>query len=131
MKWIFCFRETENIGLWRLFTFHRPQFGHVYCVRYEPSIESWIFAECSSKKINFDILRGEEADLLVHDMLNECICVECEQVDNEVIQAPRWLYCTSFANHIAGLKSFFIFTPYQLYCELIKRGGRVIFENTE
>ena len=130
MKWIFCFRKSQNIGLWRLFTLHRPQFGHVYCSRYEPDIQSWIVSECASQKINIDILRGEEADLLVHDMLHECVCVEIEQ-SNEFIHAPRWLYCTSFATHVAGIRGLFIFTPYQLYCELIRRGGRIIFDNQE
>ena len=128
MKWIFCFRKSPNRGLWRLFTFFRPSFGHVYCIRFVEEEGFWLYMECASQRMIVEALRGTDADNIVYDMINECVCVEFEQAC-ETIQTPRWLYCVSFASHVAGIKANWIYTPYQLYCELIKRGGRIIFES--
>ena len=126
MKWIICFKSANNIGPWKLFTSHRPDFGHVFAVRYEPELDLWMKFECASQKFNFEFLTKEEADYLAYDMLENCICVETEAMDAS-IYAPRWLYCVSFVKHIIGVRKPWVMTPYQLYCELIKRQHRIIF----
>ena len=35
------------------------------------------------------------------------------------------------AKHFAGIRSPWILTPYQLYCELIKNGAKRIFEREQ
>lgn len=127
MKWIICFAETHNVGTWRLFTFWRKGFSHVFAVRYEPELDAWMKYECASQRFNFDVYCDSDADLLVAYMINDCKCVEIK-ADTEVIQTPRWLYCVSFVKHILGIRGMFLLTPYQLYCELLKRGGEIIFE---
>ena len=127
MKWIFCFRESPNRGLWKLFTLFRPNFGHVYCIRFVPEEGFWLYMECASQRMIVEALRDNEADEVVYDMINNCTCVEIEQL-KETIQIPRWLYCVSFATHVAGIRGTFIYTPYQLYCELLKKGGSIIFQ---
>ena len=126
MNWIICFKKANNIGTWRLFTAHRPDFGHVFAVRYDPELDLWIRFECASQRFNFELLSEEAADYLVYDMVENCLCVEVEAVDNS-IYAPRWLYCVSFVKHIIGIRKPWVLTPYQLYCELIKKEHRIIF----
>ncbi|MEK9984126.1 MAG: hypothetical protein VW879_05245 [Opitutae bacterium] len=130
MKWIICFRTANNIGPWKLFTSHRPQFGHVFAVRYDVDLDIWMKFECASQRFQFEFLTGEEADYLAYDMQQNCICVETEAMDVP-IYAPRWLYCVSFVKHIVGMRKLWVLTPYQLYCELIKRDHRIIFEKSE
>ena len=61
MNWIICFKSANNIGPWKLFTSHRPDFGHVFAVRYDPDLKMWIRFECASQKFNFELsYRGKK-----------------------------------------------------------------------
>lgn len=131
MKWIICFRPALNIGIWKLFTLHKPDFQHVYAVRYDPDLKIWITFEFASQRFNFEWCSGEEAAYLVGDLFENHKCVEIEASEGKPILTPRFMYCVSFVKHIVGINNPFILTPYQLYCELIKRGGKPIFESIE
>lgn len=131
MKWIICFRPALNIGIWKFFTLHRPDFQHVYAVRYDPDLKIWITFEFASQRFNFEWCSGEEAAYLVGDLFENHKCIEIEASEGKPILTPRFMYCVSFVKHIVGINNPFILTPYQLYCELIKRGGKPIFESIE
>jgi len=127
MKYIVCFTESPNRGLWKLFTFWRKGFGHVFIVRFDPEYGQWHRIECASERMRFDVLEGDKADLLVGMLIEQCKCLEVTG-SSYPIQLPRWLYCVSFAKHVIGMNKPFVLTPYQLYCELRKRGAESIFE---
>jgi len=131
MKWIICFRPALNIGIWKLFTLHRPDFQHVYAVRYDPELGVWVTFEFASQRFNFEWCSGDEAAFLVGDLFENHKCIEIESDYGSAICLPRLIYCVSFVKHILGINNPFILTPYQLYCELIKRGGKPIFESIE
>lgn len=124
---IVCFEDTRNFGTWKLFTWKRPKFGHVYVVQYDPSTDVWIKLECASERLKVDVYRGEDANPLINHIQNNCICLDVKPAICRT-QLPRWLYCVTMVKHFVGVKNPFIFTPYQLYCELIKRGSQRIFE---
>jgi hypothetical protein len=126
MKWIICFKEAKNLGIWRIFTKHRPQFGHVFAVQYDPELDTWYHFEYATQRFNFGWSRDHEADLLVADLMYNCVCLQIES-QPKPIYLPRWLYCVSFVKHICGINKPWILTPYQLYCELLKLGGKDIF----
>lgn len=126
MKWIICFKEAKNLGIWRVFTKHRPDFGHVFAVCYDAELNTWYKFEYATQRFTFEWLREVEADYLVADMMFNCTCLEIDSKKNP-IYLPRWLYCVSFIKHIAGINKPWILTPYQLYCELRKSGGKDIF----
>lgn len=130
MKWIICFKEAENIGLWRIFTKHRQGFGHVFAVCFDPELDTWFKFEYATQRFNFEWLRDQQADWLVADLMFNCVCLEVESKRNP-IYLPRWLYCVSFVKHICGINKPWILTPYQLYCELRKSGGKDIFLKPE
>jgi hypothetical protein len=50
------------------------------------------------------------------------------EVKDKPIYMPRLMYCVSFIKHIVGLNKFWVLTPYQLYCELLKDGAQIMFE---
>ena len=52
MKWIICFCESKNIGLWKLFTKHRKGFSHVYAVTYDPELYLWKKLEFTTTGFN-------------------------------------------------------------------------------
>lgn len=127
MKVIICFEGDKNIGLWELFTKHRKGFSHVFVIHYDVDNDIWIKFEYATQRFVIDTYKGEDADRLVAYLANNCICLDCE-VNPSPILAPRLTYCVSFAKHFVGIRNPFILTPYQLYCELIKRGAKRIFE---
>lgn len=130
MKWIICFCESPNIGLWKLFTKYRFGFSHVYAVNYDPDLDIWRKVEITTHGFNFETVNGEKATQLVLEMhlCNKCVEVE---VDNKPVYLPRLFYCVSFIKHLCNIRKFWIWTPYQLYCELLKRKGSIIFESEE
>ena len=38
------------------------------------------------------------------------------------------MYCVSFVKHIVGVNKFWVMSPHQLYCELLKNGAKPMFE---
>jgi|TARA_B100000035_G_scaffold112929_1_gene95806 hypothetical protein len=126
MKWIICFHESKNIGIWKLFTRHRPKFGHVFAVYYDVKLDAWSKIEYTTRGFNLMWFRGEDADFLIYDLVKNCICIEVEENKNPTF-LPRWLYCVSFIKHVCGISKPWILTPYQLYCELRNSGGKAIF----
>ena len=126
MNWVICFKKAKNIGLWKLFTSRRPDFGHVFAVHYSVDLDSWFKFEYSTQRFHFDCYRGEDADYLIHDLVENCTCISIDHL-HSFSYLPRWLYCVSFVKHMVGISKPWILTPYQLYCELINSGGEVIF----
>lgn len=128
---IICFEDTQNRGIWKLFTFWRKGFGHCFAVNYDAARKVWYTMECASEKMNFSIYTEErESDLLIYHLSENCICLEVDTSKNP-IYFPRWLYCVSYVKHIVGLRKFWVVTPYQLYCELRKLGAERIFDDVK
>ena len=127
MKWIICFCDSKNIGLWKLFTKNRVGFTHVYAVNYDPELDIWRKVEITTTGFDFQTLKGDKATELVLQMHIRDTCVEIDVKDHP-IYIPRLFYCVSFIKHLCNVRKFWIWTPYQLYCELLKRKGSNIFE---
>lgn len=127
MKWIICFCESENIGLWRLFTRNRKGFSHVFAVQYDVDNETWHSYEFSTHGFRFRHYKDKEADILFVNMMEHWTCVEINAEDKPIYM-PRLMYCVSFVKHILSVNKFWVLTPYQLYCELLKNGGVRMFE---
>tara|TARA_B000000475_G_C15781414_1_gene359578 strand:+ start:110 stop:547 length:438 start_codon:yes stop_codon:yes gene_type:complete len=127
MKWVICFCASDNFGPWWLFTTHRPQFSHVFAVRYDPRADVWVKLDFASEKFECDLVKGDDATELVAALKEYCTCLEYEDKEHP-IYLPKGMYCVSFIKHLLGLRLFWLVTPYQLYCELLKRGATPIFE---
>lgn len=127
---IVCFCESPNYGPWKWFTFWRKGFNHCYVVDYDPKADVWMKAECASRRMIFDIYKEDESDFLIGSLVEYATCVDAKGFKT-AIYLPRWLYCVSFVKHFLGIKKWWIFTPYQLYCELRKQGHQHIFEKEQ
>ena len=126
MRWIICFCESPNTGFWKLFTRNKPQFSHVFAVRYIVESDKWIRVEYATQGFNFNVYTEDEADYLVAFLIEKCVCIDYTPQKQQIFM-PRLMYCVSFMKHLCNIHDFFILTPYQLHCELLKRGGKVIF----
>ena len=127
MRWVICFCASDNVGPWRLFTTHRPGFSHVFAVRYDPEADVWVRLDFASEKFHCDVLKSEDATDLICALKEFCTCIEYESQEN-CMYLPKGMYCVSFIKHLIGLRLFWLVTPYQLYCELLKLGATPIFE---
>lgn len=127
MKWIICFCESENIGIWKLFTKHRKGFSHVFAVKFDVENKIWTKYEFTTHGFRFENYKDEQADDLFNTMMEYWTCLDVE-VKHKPIYMPRLMYCVSFIKHIVGLNKFWVLTPYQLYCELLKDGAQIMFE---
>ena len=130
MKWVICFCESENIGMWKTFTKKHHGFSHVFAVHFDGKLKLWKKIEFTTHGFNIEILKGKKANELVLFMLMCCKCIEYEP-ENNPIYVPRLMYCVSFIKHLCGISKFWLLTPYQLYCELLKRKGKVIFDSKD
>jgi len=127
---IVCFCDSPNYGPWKWFTFWRKGFNHCYVVDYDPKADVWMKAECASRRMIFDIYKEDESDFLIGSLVEYATCVDAKGFKT-AIYFPRWLYCVSFVKHFLGIKKWWIFTPYQLYCELRRQGHKHIFEKEQ
>ena len=127
MKWIVCFCDSSNIGMWKLFTKGRKGFSHVFAVRFDTKNDIWTKYEFSTLGFRFESYKGEEADMLFDNMMNYWTCLAVV-VEDKPVYMPRLMYCVSFVKHIVGINKFWVMSPYQLYCELLKNGAVPMFE---
>ena len=116
--------------MWKYFTKHREGFSHVYAVSYDPELSLWKKLEFTTTGFNYEVLTGKKATQLVLQMHITNKCIEYE-VQDDPIYIPRLMYCVSFIKHLLGIKKFWLLTPYQLYCELLKRKGSIIFDSKD
>lgn len=99
---------------------------HVCAITYDPVHKVWLLADWNMYNLGIQILTTEEADILFSMMWYGATFVRftSEQPDSATTRSVC-LYCVSMIKHLLGVKSLAI-TPYQLFCALKKRGGRVI-----
>ncbi len=112
---------------WRWFI--HKNFSHVLAFRYDPKHEVWIFLEWSGMTVFAEIWEGKEMDSLFTWLKHDGALVSYEARHNpsEIIKLRMPFYCVSWVKHLLGLRNCIAMTPYQLYKELIKRGGTVIY----
>jgi hypothetical protein len=127
VKWIICFCDSPNIGMWKLFTKGKKGFSHVFAIRYDTKNDIWTKYEFSTHGFRFEPYKGKEADILFANMMNYWTCLDVV-VEDKPIYMPRLMYCVSFVKHIVGISKFWVMSPYQLYCELLKNGAKPMFE---
>ena len=114
--------------MWRWCT--RPYFRHVCMMRYDLDFDVWLFVEWSSRRLYVELYRGEDVDGIFYKFREEGVLLAIDTQTLEKNSRPRMpLYCVSWAKQLLGIDAPFILTPYQLSCELLKRGADVIFNN--
>jgi len=129
-KWIICFTKTKNTAFYRFWTWTRKEFSHVFAVRYYPEYNQWFVMDFNDQGFRYKIYKDDSATHLIAFLIKRCICVDYTPKSSKSY-TPLWLYCTTFIKHLVNIRKFWIVTPYQLYCELLKQGGKVIFTEDE
>lgn len=130
-KVIVAFTKTDQKGFWKWAIGKHINFSHCWVVFYQAESDTWNWLEynnCGFKFISKN--GGEGATEMLAILVEHCTCVEIRP-KRRYSKVPQylwpWLYCVSFCKHVVGVSKWSAITPYQLYCELLKRGGKEIF----
>lgn len=133
IEWQVFFVDREEL-YWFDYLFHTRQgFRHCFVVGYQPQSYQYILMDWMGHKLQMEILHPWRYQQLMEALEEKqhTIVTFRPNVDDESISLLRQplLYCVEAVKHLLGIRNFFIWTPYQLYRELLKRDAVVIKEN--
>tara|TARA_R100001510_G_scaffold55864_1_gene60429 strand:- start:2349 stop:2801 length:453 start_codon:yes stop_codon:yes gene_type:complete len=129
-KVVVAFTKTNQKGFWKWVIGKHVNFSHCWVVFYQHDTDTWNWLEYNNTGFKFVSKRGDEATEMLATLVGRCTCIEITP-KHRYSKVPQylwpWLYCVSFCKHVIGVAKWSAITPYQLYCELLKRGGKEIF----
>lgn len=122
--WIVGFVDCPLPWWYRIFC--RRYFRHCFALRYNERYGLWIFMEWTARGMFVEEYHGPYVDMILEEAAQRGTLVSYKAEPMDQISVP-WqpLYCVSWLKHLLNIPGFAI-TPYQLFCELRKRGGEVI-----
>lgn len=132
-EWYIAFYDTraqEGRRWWHWFT--RPGFGHCCAFGYVRATETWILIDWTAEGLSVQALRGETVDALIVESVSRGVVLAarpCPGGTRSGLRLPV-LYCVPMVKHLLGLDSWAV-TPWQLFCELKRRGCPVMFSRTK
>jgi len=132
-EWQVFFADRDDL-YWFDWLFHtRKGFRHCFVVGYQPKSYQYILLDWQGHKLTLEILHPYRYQQLIESLEEKqhTIVTYRPNVDDESISLLRQplLYCVEAVKHLLGIRNFFIWTPYQLYRELLKRNATVIKEH--
>jgi hypothetical protein len=96
---------------------------------YDPQKEIWILVEYNFGHLFVETLDPEEVDKIFRMISQKNGKIVKVPVKHNLPRFPvimkSWIKehsCVSYVQRLIGMSKFWIFTPYQLYCELKKKG---------
>ena len=123
-QWLVYFYSPRKISWFQ--KWRKKGFHHCGAIRYDPVKKTWINLELINSQVLLENLDKEEVkNMLEHiKRLNGKIVQLSRIVNTKNTTIFEWWIkehsCVSFVQRLLGLKKWFIFTPYQLYCALNK-----------
>ncbi len=131
--WYIGFRPVpKTLPLpWRWFI--HPNFAHVMAFRFDLVANAWVFTEWSGTKLFIEVWHGKDMDDIFAWLGKEGALVSFEARHDplKLIKLRMPFYCVSWVKHLLGLRNSAAVTPYQLFCTLRTRGGKVIYDAGE
>lgn len=124
--WMIGFGPCKDMArFWRLFT--REGFQHCFAMRLDPHTNVWLFFEWSGWGTNVESMGYEEGlNLMAWLSDNGGTMLSVEATREKYSAFPKLTWCVPAIAHLLGIKTAAI-TPWQLFCALRQKGGRVIF----
>lgn len=128
-EWYVAFSDRgrgEARRWWHLFT--RAGFGHCCAFGYVRATKVWVLVDWTAEGLAVLTLRDETADALIVESVNRGRVLAVRQGGDFPAHGLRLpvLYCVPMVKHLVGLRSRAV-TPWQLFCELRRRGCPEMF----
>jgi len=127
-QWIIGFFDIERPRF--LFSpFLKPGFRHALGLKYDPDKKIWMLMDWSKRGLKVTVHDSDEVDRIIAFVERHngrfILCNQEKAIYRFPIM-PCW--CVTAIRHLLGIRKP-LFTPYQLYKELKRRGATPIFEN--
>ena len=95
--------------------------SHCGALHFDTTIHKWINMEFTHANIKVEILDEKQSDNLFNKLLAFKILI-CPQKEDWHLMRIKELSCVSFVMRLIGFFRWYVITPHQLYCALIKNG---------
>lgn len=127
-EWLVYFYEDGIRNRYSKYLFWlKPGFTHCGALQYDFDLKRWYHLQFTHAGIKLDVLTSTEANDIFSILYNFKI-LRCPIKDDWQFLRINALTCVSFIMRLIGFWKWYIFTPYQLYCALLKAGYKPFWE---
>lgn len=128
--WIIAFFGDEAVEKrwWHVFT--KPGFRHCFAFRYLVKADMWVAVDWSNTGLSLGTIPKEAVDIIiiaVNQSGGAFLEILAKPQERRAIP-PLPLYCVTAVKELVGLRDWRVVTPWQLYCALLRRGARRMFD---
>ena len=122
-EWLIYFHNTRTTKYAKWIWWWKPPYGFAHCgaLKYIPDYDMWEHIHFTHAGIRTEILKPEQANKILN-ILYEFEIIICPVKDDWHLFRIKELSCVSFIMRLIGFYKWWIITPYQLYCALLKAG---------
>jgi len=126
-EWLVYFYEADEYPYPEWLQFLKKGFKHCGAISYNSKHDSWIHLEYTHAGIRLSHLDKKELeDMLAY--LKQFKVLRCPVKDQWHLIRFKDLTCVAFMMRLIGFYKWYIITPYQLYCALIKQGYKSFWD---
>jgi hypothetical protein len=125
-EWLVYFYEADNHPYSDWLRFLKKGYKHCGALSYYHAKDTWVHLEFTHAGIKLSYLDKKEVEDTFHYLSNFKM-LRCPVRDQWHLLRIKDLTCVSFIMRLIGFYKWYIFTPYQLYCALIKAGYKSFY----
>jgi hypothetical protein len=120
-EWLIYFYESDDHSDSDWFTFLKKGFKHCGALSYSEKNDLWVHLEFTHLGIKLTYLEKKDIEDMLFYLKNFKV-LRCPVKNQWHTLRIKDMTCVSFIMRLIGFYKWYIFTPYQLYCALIKAG---------
>jgi len=129
-EWLVYFYESPNHPYSDWLRFLKKGFKHCGAISYFSNIDCWVHLEFTHAGIRLSHLSKKELEDMFF-YLKDYKLLRCPVKNDWHLLRIKDLTCVAFVMRLIGFYKWYIFTPYQLYCALIKAGYKSFWDKTK
>jgi len=128
---IYFYEDTSIPRHWLVdFFCKKPKFKHVGAWGYNPYSDQWFGIEYTHRGIKHQFYSKEQMEtILAYFKKNKFAVLKVPVKHNWKLIWIKEHSCVSFIMRLIGYENWFIWTPYQLFCALKKKGIKSFYSN--
>jgi hypothetical protein len=120
-EWLVYFYEADEYPYPEWLQFLKKGFKHCGALNFDPEKNVWIHLEYTHAGIKHSLLSKEQLENMLF-YLKDYEVLRCPEKEQWQLFRIKDMTCVSFIMRLIGFYKWYILTPYQLYCALIKAG---------
>ena len=127
-EWLIYFYEAPYHHKYDWLYFLKKGFKHCGALGYDPHSKVWTHLEYTHEGVVVEHLTQKEVDFIFNYMYDFKM-LRCPVHKDWQLLRIKDMHCVSWIMSLIGYYRWWIFTPYQLYCALIKDGYSSFYKN--